>query len=488
MADETVKKLSPHEKKVLLALKKFREAATGEIAKETGLSEDTVHKAGQWARMKGLVEHKEEIKTEAALTEEGKRYSREGVPEKKLLRLVADGGASIQELNRKVENFNIALAWAKKKGWVQMVGGRVNITRQGKEALDKDSPVEEGLKGKIHDENIEELKSRKLVTVKEKKTKRLSLTKKGESILPAIKQAKDEIGQLTPAHIKTGKWKKSSFREYDVNTPVPTLYTSTIHPYIQFLNETRRRMIALGFREMVGPWVETEFWNMDALFMPQDHPSRGIHDIFRLKSPQQGEVRDGMALERVGKTHKNGWITGSAGWGNWNPRQTANLILRSQTTAVSARTLASKPEVPSKYFALSSVFRPDVIDATHTLQFHQLEGIILGENLNIRNLLGYLELFGKEIAGAEEIRFRPGYFPFTEPSVEMDARIGGKWVEVGGSGIFRPELTKPLGVEVPVLAWGLGIGRLAMIRLGITDLRDLYNHDVEWLRKRRMVV
>jgi len=489
--EDVVKKLSPHEKKVLLALKKLQEAATGEIAKETGLSEDTVHKAGQWASMKGLVEHREEVETKAELTEEGKRYSEEGVPEKKLLEIVSKKTMSIQELNRSVDNFSIALAWAKKKGWVQMAGGKVSITKTGREVLSKSTPVEEGLRGNFHENNLDELRARKLVTVREKKTKMLSLTEKGRQILPHLKDMKaikEEVGQLTPSHIKTGKWKDEVFREYDVNTPVPTLYTSTIHPYVQFINETRRKMIALGFHEMKGPFTETEFWNMDALFMPQDHPARGIHDVFRLKKPSKGEVKDKMALERVGKTHKNGWITGSTGWGHWNQEQTLNLVLRSHTTCVSARTLASGPEIPSKFFTIDRVFRPDVLDATHSFEFHQMEGIILGENLNIRNLLGYLELFGREVAGAEDIRFRPGYFPFTEPSVEMDAKIGGKWVEIGGSGIFRPELTKPLGIDASVLAWGLGFGRLAMIKLGISDMRDLFNHDVEWLRKRRLVV
>ncbi|MBW1839885.1 MAG: phenylalanine--tRNA ligase subunit alpha, partial [Deltaproteobacteria bacterium] len=383
------------------------------------------------------------------------------------------------------------LAWAKKKGWIQMAGGKVSITNKGKEILSKNSPVEEGLKGNVHDENINELKARKLVDVKEKKTKKLSLTEKGKSVLPHIKElkeVKEAVGQLTPTHIKTGEWKKSKFREYDIKTPVPTLYTSTIHPYIQFLNETRRKMIALGFQETKGPFTETEFWNADALFMPQDHPARGIHDVFKLKSPSRGEVRDKVALERVGKTHKDGWITGSTGWGKWDLNQTLNLVLRSHTTCVSARTLASKPEIPSKFFTIDRDFRPDVLDATHAFEFHQLDGIIIGENLNIRNLLGYLELLGREVAGAEDIRFRPGYFPFTEPSVEMDAKIDGKWMEIGGSGIFRPELTKPLGIDATVLAWGLGFGRLAMIRLGISDMRDLFNHDIEWLRKRRIVV
>jgi phenylalanyl-tRNA synthetase alpha chain len=220
--------------------------------------------------------------------------------------------------------------------------------------------------------------------------------------------------------------------------------------------------------------------------MPQDHPARGIHDVFHLKTQRRGRISNQDVLRKVSETHRNGWITGSAGWGSWNPEQTLNLVLRSQTTAVSARTLASGAR-HGKFFTIDRCFRPDVVDATHSFEFHQCEGIVAGEGMNLRHLLSYLEIFGKEIAGAKDVRFRPGYFPFTEPSVELDCLVNGKWVEMAGAGIFRPEVSLPLGVNVPVLAWGIGFGRLAMIKLGITDIRDLFSHDLEWLRNKKIL-
>ncbi len=486
MAEKLEKKLHPHEKKVLLALKKMQEGLTGDIAKKTGLPEDTVQKAGQWASLKGLVRGKETKEIKAELTEEGHRYAAEGLPEKRLLVMISNGKTNIDGLKKSFPELDIALAWARRKGWIEVSGKTLSLTEMGKNVLNTFSPLEKSLRGKIGKATLPEMKSRKLVKVKEIKKKTLVLTAKGREVVPLIKENQD-LGQLKPHHIKSGSWKGKSFRPYDVSLPSPVLSPARLHPYTQFLNDTRKKLIAMGFQEMSGPWAELEFWNMDALYMPQDHPARGIHDAFFIKSPPSGDVRNKRALERVAKTHKNGWITGSSGWGHWNPKKTLNLLLRSQTTAVSARTLAAGVEAPSMHFTLSRVFRPDVIDATHSFEFDQLEGIVVAENMNIRHLMGLLETFGREIGGAEKIRFRPGYFPFTEPSIEMDCFVNGKWVELLGSGIFRPEVTQPLGIDVPVLAWGIGIGRLAMIKMGLTDLRDLFNHDIEWLRKRKAI-
>ncbi len=487
MAERLVKKLHPHEKKILLALKKMQEALTSDVARESGLPEAAVHKAGQWARLKGLVEHEESIKTKAELTEEGKRYAREGLPEKRLLLMVSEGKSGISQLKKALPGLNIALAWARRKGWIEVSGKTLKLTELGRNTLSMIIPIERSLRGEISDDTLPELRSRKLVRVRKLKEKRLILTRKGRVLLPHIREDR-ALGQLRPHHIKTGSWRKLKFRPYDVSLPSPVFAPARLHPYTQFINETRRRLITMGFQEVKGPWAELEFWNMDALYMPQDHPARGIHDVFRLKKPNKGTVANRRVLDRVARTHRNGWITGSSGWGSWNQEQTLNLVLRSQTTCVSARTLASGVEDPSMYFTLSRVFRPDVMDATHSFEFDQLEGIVVGENLNLRHLMGYLEVFGREIAGAERIRFRPGYFPFTEPSLEMDGYVNGKWVELVGSGIFRPEVTQPLGVDKPVLAWGCGFARLAMIKLGITDIRDLFNHDLEWLRKRKLTL
>jgi phenylalanyl-tRNA synthetase alpha chain len=487
MSSDSARKLHPQERAVLISLGSSGESTDESIAKAAMLSLDAVNKAGLWLKLKGLIDYRDEKSFSISLTPEGRNYAKNGLPEKALLKL-SEKGASLKQLKEKLPELKIALAWAKRNGWIEIQKGGIKITKEGKLALARKTDTEKSLEtGRVQDERtLAELKSRRLVTVSEMRKKTFILTSEGRKLIPQLALSKEEIGQLSPQDLKTGRWKEKHFRPYDISTPVPTAVPAKIHPYVQFMNYTRQKLIALGFKEVKGPYVETEFWNSDSLFMPQDHPARGIHDIFRIKSPSTGEVRDKLVLQRVAETHRNGWTTGSAGWGAWNPEQTLKLVLRSQTTSVSARTLAGGAGY-GKFFTIDRVFRPDVIDTTHSLEFYQCEGIVVGEGMNLRHLLGYLEMFGKEIAGAKEVRFRPGYFPFTEPSVELDGLVNGKWMELAGSGIFRPEVTRPLGVDVPVLAWGIGFGRLAMIKLGITDSRDLFNHDLEWLKNKRLV-
>ena len=239
-------------------------------------------------------------------------------------------------------------------------------------------------------------------------------------------------------------------------------------------------------KEFDGPLVETEFWNGDALFMPQFHAARDIHDVYRLKYPTHAKSIEEPYLSNVAAVHRNGGNTGSRGWNyNFDNEFTRRLIMRSQGTVLSAHQL-HKAEIPGKYFGIARCFRYDKVDATHLSDFYQTEGIVLGEEVNLKTLLGFLEMFAVEIAGATDVKYVPGYFPFTEPSIEVHIKhpkLG--WFELGGSGIFRPEVTKAMGVDVPVLAWGIGIDRMALMALGLNDLRELFCEDIEKVRLRK---
>ena len=237
--------------------------------------------------------------------------------------------------------------------------------------------------------------------------------------------------------------------------------------------------------------VETAFYNFDALYTPQDHPARDAFDIYFVKSPKYGSLDvDRRVLRNVKETHEGGWKTGSTGWGyKYSTREAGRLLLRGHGTCLSARTLLSRRlEVPGKYFSFARCYRPDVLDSTHLTEFNQVEGIVADESLTLRDLLGVLETFAVEIAGAKRMKLKPDYYPFTEPSVELSAYMKGHgWVEFGGSGIFRPEVTLPLGVKVPVIAWGLGTDRLFMMRAGVDDIRQIFSKDLGWLRRQRVV-
>lgn len=315
------------------------------------------------------------------------------------------------------------------------------------------------------------------------------LTSVGEEAKEALLKANitgEEFGILTPQMLANGDWKKGTFRPYGLEAPTSRLIPGRHNAYADYLQWVKNKLTSLGFEEFDGPLVENEFWNGDALFMPQFHAARDIHDVYYVKDPQHCKSIEQPWLDNVAKTHENGWDTGSRGWNyTFDHEFTRRQVLRSQGTVLSAHQL-SKAKVPGKYFGIARCFRYDQVDATHGADFYQTEGIVLGKDVNLKNLLGLLKMFAEEIAGAEEVKYVPGYFPFTEPSIEVHIKhpvLG--WFELGGSGIFRPEVTKAMGIDVPVLAWGMGIDRMALMHLGLNDIRELFTPNIDSVRMRR---
>jgi phenylalanyl-tRNA synthetase alpha chain len=313
-----------------------------------------------------------------------------------------------------------------------------------------------------------------------------ALTPDGVAAAAKLVLTGEETGALTPEMLKTGAWKTAQFRRYNIDVPPKRVLLGRRNPYCTFLETLKNKLASLGFEEFDGPLVETEFWNGDALFMPQFHSARDIHDVYYIKDPTHAKSIEQPWLDQVAATHENGWTTGSRGWSyKFDRNFTRRLILRSQGTVLSAKTL-THARVPGKYFGVVRCFRYDQVDATHLADFYQTEGIVLGEEVNLRTLLGLLKMFAEEVAMAKEVKYVPGFFPFTEPSVEVHIKhptLG--WFELGGSGIFRPEVTEPLGIKVPVLAWGLGIDRMALSSMGLHDIRELFTNSIEDVRARR---
>jgi len=400
------------------------------------------------------------------LTEEGKKYLKEGLPERNIIKLLEKGPVKFEEA-KKLENFNIALQWAKKNGWVVVEKGILSLTKEGKEAVSSEYGFEKALEdaeiGKVSEEHAEILLKRNLV-------------RKVDVRIEEIEKLKGkEIVNLTPELLKTGLWKEVRFREYNVEFTGKKFYPGRRHPYKIFLKGLKDKLIRMGFKEMDSRILVQDFWNCDCLFMPQSHPARDIHDIFYVEADLP-KVDRNMA-DKVKAEHEKGW-----GY-KWDYDKSHRVLLMSQGTALSAMHLP-EVEIPGKYFSLAKVFRPDVVDATHLLEFYQLEGIVCDKSMNFRHLLGLLKQFATEIAGAEEVKFYPDYYPFTEPSVQISAKhpkLG--WVELGGAGIFRKQVTRPFGIEAPIIAWGVGIDRLAMFSLGIKDIRELYSSNLKWLRE-----
>ncbi len=410
------------------------------------------------------------------LTREGEEYRKNGLPEIQLLHEIKKGlhiGRAKKRLDELKDKkyFAIGFGWAKKNGWIEVKDGEVQITEQGEHALKEKDKITSAIEN-IETADIEAIKiliSRKLIEEVKEKT------------VEKVKETTNEIAQLTPEIIKTGLWKFKQFRKYNAVAPAPQIYPGKKQPYVRFLNDIRERLASLGFVEVNSPLVELEFWNFDALFQAQDHPAREVHDVFNVKG-MNGSFK-GRVVDSVKKMHEDSW-----GY-KWSFEKAMNLVLRSQTTTSSARYLSENHESPLKMFCIGRIFRPDVLDKTHLIEFDQCEGIIMDKNLNFRHLLGILKEFGENIIGVEKLKFVPSYYPFTEPSVDMYVYFPKlkKWVEVLGAGMFRPEILSSFGINEPVLAWGIGISRLAMLKLGIDDIRYLFADDLNWLRNKSLV-
>jgi phenylalanyl-tRNA synthetase alpha chain len=453
-------------------------------------------------------EHQNVIK----LTPEGQQYAKNGLPERNLIRTVAalggtaDPQTAAKQAGIEPQFIQIALGWAIRKKWA--IYASENNTIRIAEPLLHQAFIPEGCdetllkylndKGQAALEELspelkeaaEQLKKRTLLTIEPKTTRTLQITPRGKKAAVESKAAPQEITQLTPELIITGKWHTTKLQKYNIQAPVAKTWPGKKHPYLQFLDEVRAKLVNLGFQEMTGTSVETSFFNFDALYTPQDHPARETSDIYYVEDPQYGDIsQHATTVQHVAETHENGWKTGSTGWEyKYSFLIAQRLILRGHGTCLSARTLESKKfEVPSKHFSIARVYRPEITDKTHLSEFNQVEGIVIDENLTLKDLLGVLGKFAMEIAGADKVRFKPDYFPFTEPSVELSAyKEGYGWVEFGGSGIFRPEVTLPLGVKEPVIAWGLGVDRLFMMRADIDDIRMIFSQDLDWLRRKQV--
>ncbi|MBD3226850.1 MAG: phenylalanine--tRNA ligase subunit alpha [Candidatus Lokiarchaeota archaeon] len=498
--NKTIKELSHSEKKVLLTLDKLKGKTTPRKIFEKGKFDQEVEvmNASSWLKSKDLVKIDEHIKTVYSLGKEGKKFIKKGLPEKRAVKLLSEnnGRIKLNELSKVLEKqeIPITIGWLKKNKWADIKKDKdtiLELTDNGKDVLHKKTEDEKILYllndkeyVQIEKDKIKSLLSRKNV-VKEKEiiSSEISLTDKGKKIIKIGFDFKEEISQVTSNIIKNKEWKGKIIRPYDINAFAPSIYGGKAHPLVSLVSDIRQIFLEMGFEEIQGDFVESCFWNMDTLFIPQDHPAREMQDTLYCKNPLKIKIKDDTFLKRISQVHENGGQTSSTGWGyKFSKSEGERALLRTHTTVNTIRYLYNNPEPPSKVFSVGKVFRKENVDSTHLPEFYQIEGIIHEKNTNFKQLIGILKEFYKRM-GFEKIRFRPGYFPYTEPSMEVDVFWNNKWMELGGSGIFRPEVTEPVGVKEPVLAWGLGLERLAMLKFKLTDMRDLYISDLDWLRK-----
>lgn len=497
-------KISENQWAVLVEIRQAsQEISVQTIQDRTGVDQAQIASTLRFAQEQGWLEVSEQERLELIAAEGLGQTIQAGLPERQAIGLMREATEiSMADLAKAAAErgfpVNEVVKWGGLKQWISKEGASLKLTPTGRAQLDRPGADEQLLETLSVEQTLfaDELPQHGLdfETVRPLLEKRNNLIKikprivRLARITPAGLQAMNEEIEiirerttLSSEEISSGEWRKLTLRQYDVTLPAERIYPAKIHLMQKIIAETRQAFLEMGFTEVVSPMVESAFWDFDALFQPQDHPARDMQDTFYLERPDKARLPAREIIERVKATHENGGDTGSSGWGyQWSEEKARQLVLRTHCTASSIRALAADPNPPRKVFCVGKVFRNESISYKHLPEFFQVDGMIIDEGANLSTLLGTLQKFYQKM-GFSQVRFKPSFFPYTEPSADINAYMESrdKWMEMGGAGVFRPEVTRPFGCKCPVLAWGLGLDRLAMLRYGLSDIRELYWSDLE---------
>jgi len=480
-----------------------------ELAANLGRDQSPVTAACTELREAGLLQIDEVAFDEFSLGKAGQQFVEAPLPERTIVGvLLAQGGScKLTDVPTRCElsaaQVGQSLRWLNQRGWASKEDDTLVLSEKGRAESDVKQPDELLLAalagGRVarQDELVAQgidvdaalrllAKRKGFLSIKPRTERNASITEQGRQLLAAGVSGRKQVTQLTPELLADGGWRNVDLQPYDVTLSAKTLHPGKEHAFQRTLDKVRRVFLEMGFTEIVSPWVESSFWTFDALFQPQDHPARDMQDTFYIRRPDRCRLPAEDFVERIKNTHENGGDTGSTGWQyRWDRELAHKPVLRTHTTAATCRALAAHPPgQPGKYFIVGPVFRRETADYKHLPVFHQVDGIIIDQEASLACLLGTLTAFYRKM-GFDRFQFRPAFFPYTEPSLEIFVwhEEKGDWVEMGGSGIFRPEVTRPFGCKVPVLAWGLGLERLAMFRYGIDRIRELYDAPLDWLKE-----
>lgn len=361
---------------------------------------------------------------------------------------------------------------------IQRLLERVNDQIRNRMKCGLDQLKEEGVSSAenvLTEEEIQMLKRRKLVVLRKIKSYVIS---KGPSF---SQQMHEYATNLTFESTINDEYKKLTLKDYNFDTKL-RCESGNLHPLMKIKSEIKKIFLELGFSEMpTSRYVESSFWNFDALFQPQNHPSRDVHDTFFLSNPERTKLIPTNYKSKVQDIHEESYKY------RWSEKESCKNVLRTHTTACTARMLYEIGKNidnirTTKMFSIDRVFRNESVDATHLAEFHQIEGLVVGKNLTVGHLMGVLQKFYDKL-NLKDIKFKPAYNPYTEPSLEIFAyhKKMNQWIEIGNSGVFRPEVLHPMGIKGDwrVIAWGLSLERPAMIKYNLKNIRDLLGHKVD---------
>lgn len=495
-----ISKLHPLERKVIPVLITNREL--GAISIASGLDLTETMRALQWLENKEALTLESKMYKVVSLDSNGLIYLKAGVPEQRLFDVLSSEFQSLSVVAAKsklsVEEVTASLGILMRERvcesrkeaelMLRKAPGAQTFVSTVSAFLAKPFPINITFLSSAELDIVEALKKRKsFIRVEEKKIVTVVLTALGEALTKEEINS-DVVNRLTPAMLKSGSWQDKEFRAYDIEMGVPSISGARVHFTNQAIDYIKNIWVEMGFREMTGNYVQSAFWDLDALFVPQDHPAREMQDTFYLP----GKARLSAPLFSVVKeVHETGGKTGSLGWRYpFSKAESEQILLRTHTTVLSAQTIAGlkKEQLPAKFFAVGKVFRNEALDWKHLFEFDQVEGIVIDPDATLAHLKGYLQEFYSKM-GYSQIRMRPAHFPYTEPSLEIDVfhPIRKEWVELGGAGIFRPEVVRSLlGFDCTVLAWGQGMGRIISEYWKITDIRVMYTNDLAMIRKAKV--
>ncbi|MFC3478002.1 phenylalanine--tRNA ligase subunit alpha [Halobacterium litoreum] len=478
-----------------------------DLAADTEYPPETVAGAAFELEDAGLVAVTEETTDEVELTDEGREYAAEGLPEVRLYEAALEQGADEDavQMGRVIgasglegPQVDIALSNYARKGYGSIDSGELTADPDA----DPDSDPEAAALTSLADgesvadsDVLGQLERRDLAVVRERTARSVQLTEAGVTELMAGVEASEQVGELTPEMLASGEWRDADFAEYNVEADAAEYQGGKVHVLRQAAERVKEVLVGMGFQEMEGPHVDADFYINDCLFMPQDHPARNHWDRFALSNPEKIGDLPADLVERVERAHREGVGDDGDGYHSpWDEDFARALALRGHTTSLTARYLSGmadeEVEAPARYFSVEKAYRNDTLDATHLLEFFQIEGWVLADDLSVRDLMGTFREFYGEF-GIHDLQFKPTYNPYTEPSFELFGRHPetGELIEIGNSGIFRPEMLEPLDVEGDVMAWGLALERLLMLMTGFEDIRDVHGTlcDLDFLRDAEVV-
>lgn len=448
------------EKKIISILKQKSKQTPQQLESLTGLSSDQVRRGIEWLRLKKIIDVKETKQTSFGLGRNGLESLEKGLPERRLLDLLKTDPKKLTDLQTQLGPvFGPALGISKKNNWIK---------------TDSDTIILQNTPSEIPGEKTLKIIGKNIVPEDKLDSNDLSVLLKRPNFLVEYTTKNKEISLLDSCKdIDVA----SSSGAIDVEAKAPEIFPARTHPLKDTIDEIREIFVTLGFTEILGNLSQSSFWNFDALFTPQDHPAREMQDTFFLDGISTKKIGTAKQIQNVSNSHKKNWRY------HWDINEARKMVLRTHTTCVTIKHLADNKPDEARVFSLGRVFRNEKVSYKHLVEFNQIEGVVVGKNATLRDLMGIQREFYRRI-GITKIKFWPTFFPYTEPSLQTMVYNDklGKWVELFGMGIFRPEVTKPLGIDKPVLAWGGGIERIAMLKYELDDVREFYNNNLNWLR------